>query len=415
MLKQNELAEFSNRLYLARILYPIPSGSTMKIIADENMPYVQELFGQLGKVEMVNGRSLTPEMVKGTDVLLVRSVTHVDESLLALNDSIKFIGSATIGTDHIDINYLDSLGIAFSNAPGCNAIAVGEFVFIAMLELANRFGSRLKDKVVGIIGAGNTGSAVAKCLHAYGVTVLLHDPVIETIDPRKFVSLDELIDRANVISLHVPMTKSGAHKTYYLFDEDRLNSLQENTWLLNCCRGEVIDNRALIKVKLNRPDLKVVLDVWEGEPKPMVDLIPLVEFATPHIAGYSLEGKARGTFMLYQELMKVLGMEADKNMFAFLPSFEIEQARLAGELSEKGLLRLCRFVYDLRDDDELFRARMCENPVKTALIHLSNDNVFDLMRKNHKHRREFSALMLVNSGSFEVNWLLNLGFSGVGR
>lgn len=340
----------------------------MKIIADENMPYVQELFGELGQVELVNGRTLTPEMVKDADVLLVRSVTYVDESLLALNHHIKFIGSATIGTDHIDINYLNYRKISFANAPGCNATAVGEFAFIAMLELANRFGAILKDKVVGIIGAGNTGSALAKCLQAYGVEVLLHDPLIETLDPREFVSLDELIDRANVISLHVPITKSGVHKTWYLFDEDRLNRLKVNTWLLNCCRGEVIDNQALIKVKSTRPDLKVVLDVWEGEPKPMETLIPFVEFATPHIAGYSLEGKARGTFMLYQALMETLCMQADKDMFALLPSFSIEQVLLAGELSEKSLLQLCRFVYDLRDDDEVFRTKMFEDPAKKASL-----------------------------------------------
>ena len=387
----------------------------MKILADENMPYVQQLFGDLGTIETVNGRELTPEQVSDADVLLVRSVTQVNSSLLSLNSKLKFVGSATIGTDHIDTDHLASRDIPFSNAPGCNATAVGEFAFIAMLELANRFGDSLKNKTVGIVGAGNTGSAVAKCLVAYGVSVLLHDPVIENTDPRDFVSLDELIQRCDVISLHVPITKTGEHKTWYLFDEARLKSLNPGTWLLNCCRGEVIDNRALIKVKQQGSDIKVVLDVWEGEPSPMLELVPYVELATPHIAGYSLEGKARGTYMLYLKLMQVLGLEADKSMTSLLPPLWSEQLSIESLPSEKALLQLSRFIYDLRDDDEQFRAMILRNSSKNKRVNCANNNGFDLMRKNHKHRREFSALRVVSTGQSDVNWLSNLGFSGIGQ
>ncbi|WP_076408843.1 4-phosphoerythronate dehydrogenase [Shewanella sp. UCD-KL12] len=385
----------------------------MKILADENMPYVQQLFGDLGTIETVNGRELTPEQVSDADVLLVRSVTQVNDALLSLNSKLKFVGSATIGTDHIDTHYLASRGIPFSNAPGCNATAVGEFAFIALLELAQRFGEQLKEKTVGIVGAGNTGTAVAKCLEAYGVKVLLHDPIIADNDPRDFVSIDELIKACDVISLHVPITRAGEHKTWYLFDEARLNSLKLGTWLLNCCRGEVIDNRALIKVKQTRDDIKVVLDVWEGEPNPMLDLIPYVELATPHIAGYSLEGKARGTYMLYQKLMTVLGREVDKSMTSLLPALWSTQLDIANLPSERALLQLSRFIYDLRDDDALFRKTMGAGSVKNAADNSLNNNGFDLMRKNHKHRREFSALRVANSGVSDVNWLSNLGFSGV--
>ena len=374
----------------------------MKILADENMPYVQQLFADLGTIETVNGRMLTAEQVQHADVLLVRSVTQVNAQLLALNSQLKFVGSATIGTDHIDLDFLASRNIPFSNAPGCNATAVGEFAFIAMLELAQRFNSPLKGKVVGIVGAGNTGTAVAKCLEAYGIEVLLCDPLLQQSgDGREFVSLDVLIARADVISLHVPITKQGEHKTWYLFDEQRLNSLKQNTWLLNCCRGEVIDNRALIKFKQQRDDVKVVLDVWEGEPNPMAELVPYIEFCTPHIAGYSLEGKARGTYMLYQQLAKVLDIKADKQMDSLLPSLWSEQVSVAEMCNERALLQLARFVYDLRDDDELFRKQFL------------NPQGFDQMRKNHTHRREFSALKVGNTGQTDVNWLSNLGFSGV--
>jgi erythronate-4-phosphate dehydrogenase len=379
----------------------------MKIIADENMPFVEALFAELGQIEFVNGRTLTAEQVKDADVLLVRSVTKVNQALLQHAHKLKFVGSATIGTDHIDIEYLNQRGIMFSNAPGCNATAVGEFVFIALLELAKRLQTSLKGKVVGIVGAGNTGTAAAKCLQAYGLQVLLCDPLKQAEgDSRHFISLDELLERADIVSLHVPITKVGPHKTWYLFDEQKLKSLKPNMWLINCCRGEVIDNRALIKIKQTRTDLRVILDVWEGEPNPMAELVPLVEFATPHVAGYSLEGKARGTFILYQQLCQHLNIAVNQSLNYLLPEFEFSQLLNVANLDETSLLKMCRLVFDLRDDDALFRQ------------HFGSAAGFDLLRKQHTHRREFSALAVkypVNDANTAIidcrNTLSSLGFS----
>ncbi|MDP5145854.1 4-phosphoerythronate dehydrogenase [Shewanella sp. ULN5] len=379
----------------------------MKIVADENMPYVEELFAEFGQIEFVNGRTLTAEQVKDADVLLVRSVTKVNQALIDQATKLIFVGSATIGTDHIDVDYLQQRGIEFSNAPGCNATAVGEFAFIALLELAKRLGTQLKGKIVGIVGAGNTGTAAAKCFEAYGLQVLLCDPIKQAEgDSRLFVALDELIAKADVVSLHVPITKVGPHKTWYLFDEARLNTLKPNTWLINCCRGEVIDNHALIKMKQARNDIKVILDVWEGEPNPIADLVPLVEFATPHIAGYSLEGKARGTFMLYQTLCRILQQQATKSLVDLLPPFEFQQSLNTASLDESHLLKMCRLVFDLRDDDALFRQS----------FHTSAG--FDLLRKQHTHRREFSALAVnscidnaFSASSDCIKMLWSLGYS----
>lgn len=378
----------------------------MKIIADENMPYVDALFGYLGKIEYVNGRTLTPKQVEDADVLLVRSVTKVNAALINNAHKLKFVGSATIGTDHVDLEYLSTRNIYFTNAPGCNATAVGEYAFIAMLELAQRFGESLAGKVVGIVGAGNTGTAAAKCMQAYGLKVLLCDPIKALQgDTREFVSLDTIIEQADIISLHVPITKEGEHKTWYLFDETRLNKLKPNTWLLNCCRGEVIDNRALIKFKQQRDDVKLVLDVWEGEPNPMAELVALAEFATPHIAGYSLEGKARGTFMLYQKWCELLDFPVKKSLESLLPAFQFNQIVSQGDLTEGQLLKLSRLVYDLRDDD--FNFRGC----------FSTATGFDLMRKNHTYRREYSAISLTQSvdylsaGSINPSMLNALGFN----
>ncbi|QSX35940.1 4-phosphoerythronate dehydrogenase [Shewanella sedimentimangrovi] len=375
----------------------------MKILVDENMPYVDELFGELGQVVKVSGRTLDAATVAAADVLLVRSVTKVNDALLQANQQLRFVGSATIGMDHVDRDYLASRNIPFANAPGCNAIAVGEFAFIAMLELAQRYGGRLKDKRVAIVGAGNTGTALANCLKAYGVEYRLCDPLLaQSGDKREFYALDELLGWADVISLHVPLTREGPHPTWYLFDEQKLDKLPQNAWLLNCCRGEVIDNRALIRVKSRRADLRLVLDVWEGEPNPMAELVLLVDLATPHIAGYSLEGKARGTYMLYQALCRELGITPSADLNSLLPPFHLAGVTLSQNIDERQLLGLCRSVYDLRDDDWVFRREGLDG------------RGFDNMRKNHRHRREFSALALAHTGASEVDWLSQLGFTGIG-
>ena len=376
----------------------------MKLVVDENMPYVQQLFAHLGDIVAVNGRKLDAATVADADVLLVRSVTRVNEALLRDNHQLQFVGSATIGTDHIDMAYLASRNIPFTNAPGCNATSVGEYVFIALLELAAKFGTSLKQRKVGIVGAGNTGSAVAKCLKAYGIsTVLCDPPKARNGDSREFASLETLLADCDVITLHVPLTVDGQDATFHLLDETRLRSLRPNTWLINACRGEVIDNHALISVKSERSDLALVMDVWEGEPNPIKALVDMADIATPHIAGYSLEGRARGTLMLYQQLQQMMGMPASKSLDDLLPKRWNPRLLMNAAPTEKELLSLCRFIYDLRDDDRQFRK-----------IH-QIPGEFDNMRKNHRHRREFSALALENLSGYGVDWLSELGFSGVHR
>ncbi|WP_417761620.1 4-phosphoerythronate dehydrogenase [Shewanella sp.] len=375
----------------------------MKLVVDENMPYVRELFADFGDIVAVNGRHLSAEQVRDADVLLVRSVTQVNQALLAQNTQLKFVGSATIGTDHIDQDYLASRNIPFASAPGCNATSVGEYVFNALLELAEKYGAELRHKTVGIVGAGNTGSAVARCLNAWGVKVMLCDPPLQRNgDSREFCSLDMLIEQADALTFHVPITHDGADATFHLLDAEKVSRLKADMWLINVSRGEVIDNHALLARQQSQP-LPVVLDVWEGEPTPLAALVPLVDIATPHIAGYSLEGKALGTFMLYQRLCELLGRSVDKSLTDLLPTAWYQQLSLSEMPEQTALLRLCRFVYDLRDDDRQFRK-----------IHQIPDG-FDNMRKNHRHRREFSALALVNTDGSEVDCLTKLGFAGVVR
>ncbi|MBV7315022.1 4-phosphoerythronate dehydrogenase [Shewanella sp. NIFS-20-20] len=384
----------------------------MKIIADQNMPYVRELFADIGEVTLVDGRQLQPQQLQCADILLVRSVTEVNAALLAEAQQLGFVGSATIGKEHIDEAHLAAQGIQFTNAPGCNAIAVGEYAFICMLELAQQQGCLLTDKTVAIIGAGNTGSALAACLTAIGMTPLLCDPLLQQSgDPREFVSLDEAIAASDIISLHVPLTREGEHPTLHMFDKARLATLAKGTWLLNCCRGGVIDNQALVEVMTAGAQLSLVLDVWENEPHPLLTLVPWVTIATPHIAGYSLEGRARGSYLLYQACCQWLGLKADILLDDLLPPFPFQQLMIANspslhgqELdSQRRLLSLARLVYDVRDDDAMFRQV------------LTNVTGFDQMRKNHRHRREFSALSLASTGGCKLDWLISLGFAGVSQ
>ena len=375
----------------------------MKLVVDENMPFVRELFADFGEIVALNGRHMSAEQVSDADVLLVRSVTKVNQALLAHNSQLKFVGSATIGTDHIDHAYLAARNVPFASAPGCNATSVGEYVFNALLELAEKYGAELREQTVGIVGAGNTGSAVAHCLNAWGVKVLLCDPPLAAKgDSREFVDIDTLIAQSDAISFHVPITHEGEHATYHLLNAARLGRMKSNAWLINASRGEVVDNHALL-ARLQKAAFPVVLDVWEGEPKPMAELVPLVDIATPHIAGYSLEGKALGTFMLYQRLCELLNTPVTKSLADLLPRAWYQTLSVQQTPNQAELLRLCRFVYDLRDDDRQFRK-----------IHQIADG-FDNMRKKHRHRREFSALALVNTDGSDVDCLSKLGFAGVVR
>ena len=292
----------------------------MKILVDENMPYARELFSRLGNVKAVPGRPIPVNELDDADALMVRSVTKVNEALLA-GKAIKFVGTATAGTDHVDDKWLKQAGIGFSAAPGCNAIAVVEYVFSSLLMLAERDGFALQDRTVGIVGVGNVGGRLQKRLEALGIRTLLCDP------PRKdngeegdFRPLDELVEQCDVITFHTPLFKEGPYKSLHLADEALIRRLKPGTILINACRGPVVDNAALREVLTRRDDLQAVLDVWEGEPQVDRELADLCVLATPHIAGYSLDGKQRGTAQIYQALCAHLGQEPSIHLSDLLPA-----------------------------------------------------------------------------------------------
>lgn len=376
----------------------------MNIFYDENMPFAKEFFGDLGELTPFSGRSLTDEDVKSADVLLVRSITQVNEALLHANKRLSFVGTATIGFDHIDKNYLKNRQIPFTSAPGCNAISVAEYVLSALVVLAERDLFNVLDLTVGIIGAGNTGSRLSEKLTALGIKHVLCDPLLAqqqklpgSNDNREYVALAQALS-CDVISLHMPLTKEGEHPTYHLINQARLEALTDKQILINACRGEIIDNKALLSLKQQGMKTRIVLDVWENEPDILHALIPYADIATAHIAGYSLEGKARGTEMLYLALCKELTITPNKQLAHFLPTPSIQGVQLNHEFSEIVLNQLVKIVYDVRRDDALFRQQITEQG-------------FDYIRKTYPARREFSAISVTSINSANADVPHQLGFN----
>ncbi len=376
----------------------------MKIYFDENMPFAVEFFQDFGELIPFAGRALTAEQVKDADVLLVRSITQVNASLLEKNSQLQFVGTATIGVDHIDQAYLSTRNIPFFSAPGCNAISVAEYVISVLVVLAERYQINLLELSVGIIGAGNTGSRLSEKLTALGIKHVLHDPILaqQGVDKRAFVSLEQAL-ACDVISLHVPKVMTGEHPTYHLINASVLARLKPEQILINACRGEVIDNCALLKLKQQGHPLKVVLDVWENEPHILTELIEYCELTTAHIAGYSLEGKARGTEMLYQALCHQLALPVEKSLADFLPKSGISKIEINRQFDEILLNQLVKIVYDVRRDDGLFRQQIQRS--------VSDGNAFDFIRKSYPVRREFSSVQIDLIDQVKADEVHLLGFN----
>ncbi len=356
----------------------------MKILADENMPFVQELFGDWAEVVTCPGREISPEQLRDVDVLLVRSITQVDAALLAQAERLSFVGTATIGCDHIDTELLARRGIAFASAPGCNKVAVGDYVLAALLRVAVHKGWQLQGKTLGVVGVGNTGAEVAARARALGMTVLLCDPPRAQRDPTAFVGLEQAL-AADIVSFHVPLIHGGDHPTWHLLDQATIAGLRGDQVLINACRGDVWDNQALLARQQGPSPLTLVMDVWEHEPEVLAPLVPHVLIATPHIAGYSLEGKVRGTFALYRALCEQLGNDRRFTPEQLLPPPPIEALHLNEAPDQAVVARLVRLVYDIELDDAAFRQS------------LGQTGFFDRLRKHYPQRRELGSLRLLGT------------------
>ncbi|WP_095128757.1 4-phosphoerythronate dehydrogenase PdxB [Pseudomonas sp. Irchel s3h14] len=357
----------------------------MLIVADENIPLLDAFFEGFGEIRRVPGRSIDRATVEQADVLLVRSVTNVNRALLE-GSKVRFVGTCTIGTDHLDLDYFQRAGITWSSAPGCNARGVVDYVLGSLLTLAEIEGADLTQRTYGVVGAGEVGGRLVKVLQGLGWNVLVCDPPRQAAEGGDYVSLEQIIEQCDVISLHTPLKKHGAQLTWHLFDKNRLSQLKPGTWLINASRGPVVDNAALRQVLLQREDLQAVLDVWEGEPEVDVALAELCVLATPHIAGYSLDGRQRGTEQIYQAYCDFLGQPAQISLTDLLPAPWLSQVTLnANSDPAWSLAMLCRGVYDPRRDDADFRRSLVGNVNEQRAA-------FDLLRKHYPLRREIDGL-----------------------
>ncbi|MEM6644973.1 MAG: 4-phosphoerythronate dehydrogenase [Bacteroidota bacterium] len=368
----------------------------LRILADENMPFVDAAFGSLGPVQRKRGIDIAPADVQRADVLLVRSVTQVDEALLA-GSSVRFVGTATIGTDHIDTAYLQDRGIAFASAPGSNADSVVEFVLAALLTVARRKQDVLRGKTLGIVGGGNIGRRMAERLPALGLRVLVNDPPLAEAGhahAAHFVPLHVVLAEADIVSLHVPLSHDGPHPTHHMIGQAELAQMKPDAWLVNACRGAVVDNRAL-KPVLERGRLgATILDVWEPEPALDPALLRLVDVGAPHIAGYSFDGKAAGTIMLYDALMEHLGEAPQWDAETILaPSSEDHltlTAPPAGLGEAAWLHALIQQMYRIEADDARLRELLVRPPEAQAQ-HFTN------LRKTYPRRRAFDRHVLAEA------------------
>ena len=372
----------------------------MKIVADSRIPHVAEAFGPLGELVTLPGREIDRTVLRDADALLTRSVTKVSADLLA-DTSVRFVGTATIGFDHIDLAYLRENGIGFASSAGCNANAVGQYMTAVLLELAALGDLALTKATLGVVGVGHVGSQVVRYARALGMRVLENDPPRQrAARDDRFVSLDQVCEQSDLITLHVPLTRQGPDATHHLFDADRLGRLSGRTVVVNTSRGPVVDEAALL-AELRRDRLLAVVDVWEGEPNINVELLrhPRLRIGTSHVAGYSYEGKITATDMVHEALCHHFGVEGKWDSSPYRRPPDDAVIPRPGDLIDA-----IRHTYDIRRDHAamLEMARMPADQRGPG---------FDRLRNEYDLRREFENYRVLGPADARLGKLLGeLGF-----
>lgn len=371
----------------------------LKIVADEKIPFLRGVLEPFADIAYLPGNQITREIIRYADALLIRTLTTCDKSLLE-GTAVKFIATATIGFDHIDTAYCQSKNITWANAPGCNSSSVKQYLTAVLLILSVEQGFDLKEKTLGIVGLGNVGSKVQKIAEILGMKVKLNDPPRERMEGNiGFVGLDEVLETCDIITLHVPLDREGKDKTYHLFDGQTIGKMKTGAWLLNTSRGAVVETNAL-KTSLSSGKLQgAVLDVWENEPKIDRGLLGQVFLATPHIAGYSIDGKANGTSQAVRGLSGFFGLPLPGFYTLSVPEPAFPEIVIDGA-GKSTLQIICQAVlhsYPIWDDHN----RLLQSP-----------ETFEQQRGNYPLRREFPAFAakLLNCKPETADLLVKLGF-----
>ena len=370
----------------------------MKIVADENIPAAERLFSYFGEVELLPGRSLTASQIKKADILLVRSVTQVNRELLE-GSQVQFVGTCTIGVDHLDQEYLTQAGIVYSNAPGCNANGVVQYDLAALTHLDKAWMS----KSIGIVGCGNVGRRLYKAVSALGVSVKVYDPFLDDLN-LPLCSLEEVLNN-QIVCMHAPYTIDGPFPSRHMLNKNVFKQLPEKAILLNAGRGGTIDNHALLEHMRAGANLRLVLDVWEGEPDICLELLKYTELATAHIAGYGYEGKLNGSSMIFESLLNHLNdtdgasrrMVRHSEALAHCKEVMDELKGDNDELHCETIEQAIADSYDIVADDRRFRSM-----IRSAQMSSSTTVAleFDRYRKTYPIRRELSHFKIVTN---EIN------------
>jgi erythronate-4-phosphate dehydrogenase len=370
----------------------------MKIIADANIPLINDACAGIGDVELVPGRDITRDMLKSADALFVRSITRTDADLLE-GTKVKFVATATIGTDHVDTTYLRQKGIAFASAPGSNARSVAEYVAAAIVKHSGHFEKPFEELTMGIVGVGNVGTQVLSVAHALGITCILNDPPRERATVGgDFKDLDYLLQHSDIVTIHVPLEFDGVDATFQLADASFFDKMRSNAMFINASRGAVVDESSLRKYRTKLGP--VVLDVWENEPFVDVNTLAVVDTATPHIAGYSYDGKLNGTQMVYEALCRFLDKTPD---FSARKSIEAEVREIDVGIANDEVEAAVSSAYSITEDDRELRSI-------TSIDEESRKGHFDLLRKKYRRRLEFRHFR-VHGARHQQRTLRRLGFS----
>ncbi len=376
----------------------------MKIVIDDKIPYIRGVFEPVAEVVYLPGSKTTPETVRDADALITRTRTICSEALLT-GSAVKFIATATIGFDHIDTAYCKAAGIAWTNAPGCNAGSVEQYIAAALFTWATKRNHRLRDTTIGIVGVGNVGKRVEKICRLLGMQVLLNDPPREREEgPGTFVTMETICQNADIITFHVPLNMMGRDATWHMVNETFPEKLLKKPLLINSCRGEVFDTNAVINA-IERNDISdVILDCWENEPEIHPVLMDKALLATPHIAGYSRDGKANGTLMSVRAVSRFFGLGLDhwEPAGVELPpktGISLDGRDSSGKTrSEESLLGdAVLATYDITADDTHLRI---------------NPSLFEKLRGDYPVRREFPAftLRVTNVQKETICKLMEMGF-----
>jgi erythronate-4-phosphate dehydrogenase len=374
----------------------------MKIIADDKIPFLQGALEPYAEVVYLPGNAINKKILSDADALLIRTRTKCTEDLLK-GTKVRFIGTATIGFDHIDTRICEKNGIFWTNAPGCNSSSVQQYMAAALLKMASEFRFSLKGKTIGIVGVGNVGSKVEKLAKMLGMNILLNDPPrARNEGDKNFVTLGTILFESDIVTLHVPLNVVGEDATWHLINEKSFKKMKKGAWFFNASRGEVTETSALKKILSSGKLGGAVIDVWEHEPDLDLDLMAKTFLSTPHIAGYSTDGKANGTSIIVNSLCKHFNLPL-KNWYPDNipdpqhPLFSIDGI---GKTDEDILREAVFHTYNIEEDNINLRFSPSD---------------FEKQRGNYRLRREFGAFTIkLNGGTKKVRKMLEgLGFKVV--